>query len=246
MRILILGSNGMLGHMVKMYLEQYYEIEIINHRWPMRSFKTAILNSKADFLINCIGAIPQRTNDFTVNFELPIWLDNNFGGHIIHPGTDCEMDLDDYGISKRKASDWIFNNGNKTKIIKTSIIGPELSGSSSFLNWFLSNTDGSIVNGYINHLWNGISTFYWAKFSKRLIESWIEYPIRIVLSSECISKYQMCIILNKVYNRNIIIKKFKTEKPVNKCLDSDIKLANIEIQLREMIEFYKKQKMNFN
>ena len=60
-KIIILGSNRMLGYMVKKYLEQYYEIETINHRWSSKEFKTAILDSNADVLINCVGAIPQRT-----------------------------------------------------------------------------------------------------------------------------------------------------------------------------------------
>ena len=70
MKILILGSNGMLGHMVKKYLDSIqYEIETVNHRWPSEEFKSAIINSDADVLINCVGAIPQRTKDFTINWE---------------------------------------------------------------------------------------------------------------------------------------------------------------------------------
>ena len=34
MKILILGHKGMLGHIVKKYLEPYYQIEILEHRWP--------------------------------------------------------------------------------------------------------------------------------------------------------------------------------------------------------------------
>ena len=139
MKILILGSNGMLGHMVKKYLEQYHEIETINHRWPSEEFKLAVIDSNADFLINCVGAIPQRTKDFGINWELPIWLDQYFKGKIVHPSTDCEMDDDDYGLSKAKAANWIVDSGKRTKMIKASIIGPELNGHFSMLYWFLSN-----------------------------------------------------------------------------------------------------------
>ena len=52
--------------------------------------------------------------------------DENTNCKIIHPGTDCEMDDDDYGNSKRIASEWIKSSGQNTKIIKTSILGPEL------------------------------------------------------------------------------------------------------------------------
>ena len=78
LKVLILGHRGMLGHMVKMYLEQFYTIETISDRWGTEEFKAAIQESDADYLINCIGAIPQRTKDFTINWELPIWLDQNF------------------------------------------------------------------------------------------------------------------------------------------------------------------------
>jgi len=238
MKILILGSNGMLGHMVKKYLEQYHEIETINHRWPSEEFKSAVIDSDSDFLINCVGAIPQRTKNFDINWELPIWLDKYFNGKIVHPSTDCEMDDDPYGLSKRIAADWIMDSGERTKMIKASIIGPELNGQASMLYWFLSNEDGSQVNGYSNHMWNGITTFSWAKFCKKLLDSWDEYPKRTVLGSKCVSKYEMCKIFNKVYDRNIAVNAFETEHPVNKCLDCDINYGQIKDQILEMKEFY--------
>lgn len=240
MKILVLGSNGMLGNMVKKYLEQFFEIETIIYRWPSNYFRTAIINSNSNFLINCVGAIPQRTKNFDINWELPIWLDANFKGNIVHPGTDCEMDDDEYGLSKRKAANWIIKNSTKTKIIKASIIGPEINGSVSMLNWFLSNEDYSEVNGYSNHKWNGVTTFHWAKFCKKMIESWSEYAKRTVLGSDCLSKYEMCKIFNKVYGRNIIVNSFETEQATNKCLEYDIKLEHIETQLTEMLDFINK------
>lgn len=237
MKILILGSNGMLGHMVKKYLEQYHDIETINHRWPSEDFKTSVLDSNADFLINCIGAIPQRTKDFSINWELPVFLDKHFNGKIIHPATDCEMDNDAYGLSKKRAADYIMESGKRTKMIKASIIGPELNGNASMLYWFLSNEDGSTVNGYSNHMWNGITTYYWAKFSKKIIDNWDKYNTRTTLGSDCLSKYDMCKIFNKVYDRNITVKPFKTEHSVDKCLECDEKLEDIEHQLLEMLKF---------
>ena len=239
MKILILGSNGMLGHMVKKYLDSIqYEIETIEHRWPSTDFKNSIIDSNADFLVNCVGAIPQRTKDFAINWELPIWLDKHFNGKIIHPSTDCEMDEDPYGLSKKRAADYIIESGKKTKMIKASIIGPELNGNSSMLYWFLSNEDHSEVNGYSNHMWNGITTYSWAIFCKELIDNWGKYNTRTTLSSNCLSKYDMCKIFNKVYKRNIIVKSFETREAVNKCLEADIILDDIDTQLIKMIRFY--------
>lgn len=236
--ILILGHTGMLGHMVKKYLEQFYTIDIINNRWPSSEFKTEIKNSKATYIVNCIGAIHQRTKDFDVNFELPIWLDSNFNGKIIHPGTDCEVDSDAYGTSKRIAAEWILQKGKNTKIIKTSIIGPELNSNSSFLYWFLSNVDGSTVNGYANHKWNGNTTYYWAKYCKTIIDDWQSYECQTILQGNTYSKFEMLNLFNTIYNRNIKINSFKTEYEVNKCLVGEILTPSLDIQIKEMNSFY--------
>ena len=124
MKVLVLGHKGMLGHMVVKYLtDNNIDVVTTNVRWPESPFKLGI---KLDYVINCIGAIPQRTDNFDINWHLPIWLDLHSPCKVIHPGTDCEMDDDEYGISKRIASNYIINSGNQTKILKTSIIGPTL------------------------------------------------------------------------------------------------------------------------
>ena len=238
MKILVLGHKGMLGHMVKLYLEKFYEIETIDERWGTEEFKEVIKKSDANYLINCIGAIPQRTKDFNINWELPIWLDKNFNGRIIHPGTDCEMDDDEYGISKAKAASWLLDNGLRTKIIKTSIIGYELNGNASLMEWFLSNKDGGNVNGYADHLWNGSTTYQWAKHSKQLIENWNKHMDLTIIGTAATTKYDMLMSINKVFNRQINVNRVLTGSTVNKCLELDIYYGHIETQIKEMKEFY--------
>ena len=124
MRVLVLGHKGMLGHMVVKYLTQNsIKVVTTDTRWPKSPFS---LDMELDYVINCIGAIPQRTDNFNVNWQLPIWLDLHAPCRVIHPGTDCEMDIDEYGISKRIAADYICNIGKQTKTLKTSIVGPKI------------------------------------------------------------------------------------------------------------------------
>ena len=71
MKVLVLGSNGMLGHMVTKYLKyKKIDVSLFVGRWPKD--KEFLSTWKGDYIINCIGAIPQRTKDFSVNWELPI------------------------------------------------------------------------------------------------------------------------------------------------------------------------------
>jgi dTDP-4-dehydrorhamnose reductase len=162
MDVMILGHNGMLGHMVMKYLsDNEYNITICDNKFPTIEFKDFVSKYKGDYIINCIGAIPQKTKNFSVNQELPIWLDSNVSCKVIHPGTDCEIDLDEYGISKKIARDYIVNSGLRTKILKTSIIGPELNSNASLLEWFLSQNNETL--GYTNAMWNGNTTLEWAE-----------------------------------------------------------------------------------
>jgi len=238
MNILILGHTGMLGHMVaKVFGEKGYNIITTEHRWPSEEFKEFIRETRKDGVVNCIGAIHQRTNEFDINVDLPIWLDQNVGCMIIHPGTDCEIDNDAYGTSKRKASEWIKQNSSRTKIIKTSIIGPELGKSNSFLEWFLSNEDGSEVNGYTNHMWNGNTTLYWAQMADELFRNWWMSDKEIVLHTEPMSKYEMLKVFNDVYERDIVVKEFETDMDVDKCLSGGIQMPPIKEQLMQLKNF---------
>ena len=236
MKVFVLGHKGMLGHMVKKYLT-YKNIEVITttERWP--NLKNKILNFNGDYIINCIGPIPQRTTQFNINWELPIWLDLNVPCKVIHPGTDCEMDNDDYGISKNVSGNYIRNLSKQTKSIKTSIIGPELSTNFSLMNWFLSQK--SEVFGYTQAIWNGNTTLEWAKQCLMLMKNWndtIYYFNEITIYSQNISKFELLNIIKKIFNKDIKINPKDLGK--NKSLSGTIYTKGIESQLIELKKFY--------
>tara|TARA_R110002020_G_scaffold25813_1_gene83544 strand:- start:6490 stop:7197 length:708 start_codon:yes stop_codon:yes gene_type:complete len=231
MKVLILGSKGMLGHMVHKYLKSLdVKVETYEGRWP--EDKSQILEFNGDYIINCIGAIPQRRNVFNINYELPIWLDSNTSCKIIHPGTDCDDD-DDYGNSKKKATNFILTQGKNTKIIKTSILGPELQGGASLLEWFLSQKEE--INGYTRAIWNGNTTLEWAKHCYEIILEWGKFETETVLQGETISKYDLLKTISEVYNKQIKINPI--EKGVDRRLLGDIKTPNIKTQLIELKQF---------
>ena len=237
MKILILGHRGMLGNAVHKYLSITCDkVQTTEYRWSSEEFLRDVISFNGDYVVNCIGAIPQRTDDFVINYDLPIWLDKNVKSRIIHPGTDCEMDSDPYGISKVNASDYIKNDGKKTKIIKTSIIGHELKSADSLLDWFLT-TEG-VVSGYTNAMWNGNTTLEWAKTCDDMITNWDSYETENIIQSDCISKYELLLKIKNVYGGNVS-RVDKDDRPMpNKCLIGGIEKNPIEVQLKELKEFY--------
>ena len=234
-KVLVLGHNGLLGNMVERYLNDSNVVTtmINEYRWPSENFKNSVINSGADYIVNCIGAIHQKTSDFSINTDLPIWLDQNSGCRVIHPGTDCEMDSDAYGISKKIASDYLKEGGSNTKIIKTSIIGPELKTSYSLMNWFLNNPDGCEVKGFVNHMWNGNTTLTWAQNCLLIITQWDYFGSETIIASECVSKYELLLAINEIYGRNVRIMRDDRSGP-NKCLIGQIKTKHIREQLKDL------------
>lgn len=238
MTILVLGHNGMLGHIVSRYLETLgHKIITTDYRYPSTEFKQAVLSFDGDYVVNAIGAIPQKTQDFSINYTLPIWLADHTKCKMVHAATDCEVDLDDYGTSKRIANAYIKQYAKNTKIIKTSIIGPELNSSYSLLDWFL-NADKE-VQGYTDALWNGVTTLEWAKHCHNLMNNWKASPTEITLSSKCISKFELLCIIQEVFNKKITILA-RSGLGKNKCLLPTRTTLDIKTQLIELKDFYYK------
>ena len=237
MKILVLGHNGMLGHMVHKYLStKDCELVTTDLRWPSDEFKNFVVDFNGDFVVNCIGAIHQRTSEFSVNTDLPIWLDVlNKDFKIIHPGTDCEIDNDDYGNSKREAAEYLLEKGRDTKIIKTSIVGTEVNTKASLLEWFLDVKEKNI-NGYSEYYWNGNTTLQWAKICYKIMSDWNGFEKLNIPMTECISKYELLKIMKNVFEKDIIINK-NSDIKVNKCLVGNIEVPKIEEQLIELKEF---------
>lgn len=263
MKVLVLGHTGMLGNAVKKYLTvQNYEVEIISTslRWNNTDFNKAIINSDSEFIINCIGAIPQKKlpNEYfkLLNIDLPRFLDG-IGKKIIHPATDCEFSgnleypkkygkfdvrdaYDVYGKSKADVGILIETEFINTKMLRTSIFGHEINGHVSLLDWFLNTDDSQVINGYSNYYWNGISTLQWAKEAEKIIKNWDDSPVLTQVGSEGMSKLEFLLMVKKIYTKQNQINSFYYEKSVNKILKTDYVLPPLEQQLIELKQFYNK------
>jgi dTDP-4-dehydrorhamnose reductase len=258
MKILLLGHKGMLGHTVLRYLiKNKISVQTLNSKWPEEKFRSFISCSNADIIVNCIGAITQKNyqaKDFyLINYCLPIYLSQHFKGKLIQPTSDCEFvgkncmeappytkqcerdAKDDYGKSKGYCSEFILDQKN-CHLIRTSIIGPELSGSNSLWEW-LKNNKETCVTGYANHMWNGITTLRWAEVCLEIIKGHEKNKF-IQLGTKPISKATLLEKLNSHLNlKKHISYTFNGEKVINKCLKSDYDLPNIDEQIKEFLNW---------
>ena len=267
-KVIIFGVSGMLGRYINGYLNKnnkYTIISIERNEFDvllnLSKLEDLLLSKQIDdktCIINCIGLIPQRfknsvreTDYFIINSIFPQLLSkycNKYESKLIHPTTDCvyngvkgnyiETDYHDetgiYGISKS------LGENIECMIIRTSIIGEEVNNKYSFLEW-VKNSKGDI-NGYANHLWNGITCLQYSKIIEKIIDNNLFWKgIRHIYSPEAKSKYELCCIIKDTYHLQIEINKMETMPVVNKTLSSIHELLfiipTLETQIKELCEY---------
>ena len=203
-----------------------------------------------DFVLNGIGLIKSLIHDddpksviqaTNVNTLFPIWLSEQATKgkfRLLQIGTDCvfsgsrgaysendEHDpLDVYGKTKSLGEASTKN----VMILRCSIIGRETKTFTSLLEWFLKQSPNSIVKGYTNHLWNGITTISFAKIIRGIIstDSFMDGKFHVLPRNQ-VSKSELLHVFSDYFNRNDIqIVGKNTDKAVNRTLDTKFPEVN--------------------
>lgn len=268
-KIVVFGSTGMLGSYITKYFNDRLKVVTVNRDQynplidkdeKLEKILNEINVNSDTTVINCIGLIPQRVLEpdiktYTlINSIFPIklsYLCQRLGSRMIHFTTDCVYDgqkgnysEDDqptetslYGITKA------IGEPENCTVIRSSIIGEEIRNKKSFVEFVKSNKDGE-VNGYTNHIWNGVTCLQMCKIIEHIIlDNLFWNGVRHILSPEPTSKADMIETVNRVYNLNIKINRVETDKRSDKTLTSKYQnyrlfnIPSINQQIEEMYRF---------
>ena len=217
----------------------------------------ALMNSlKETVVINCIGAIPQRSDDsrhfISVNTLFPHLLSNacrRLGIKMIHITTDCvfsgnkgnyqETDPHDetgiYGVTKS------LGEPKDCCVIRTSIIGEELYNKRSLLEW-VREQNGKQIFGYVNHFWNGVTCLQLSKIIGEIIEKDMFWDgVKHIHSPDSVSKHDLIKTIIDVYDLKVDLRCYPTDD-VNKTLGSInatlFDIPDIETQILQQKSFH--------
>jgi len=208
---------------------------------------------ESEWIINAIGVIkPYIHEGNSIEIERAIKINSLFphllakaiegtNKKVIQIATDCvysgqkghysETDLhdaiDSYGKTKSLGEIVVPNFYN----LRCSIIGPELKGHLSLMDWFLGQPKNATLNGYTNHKWNGITTYHFAKLCIGLIESdlVIDHLQHVIPNGE-IAKANMLKVFAKAYDRgDIVVNPISAEKVVDRTLSTKNTDLNVKI-----------------
>ncbi len=182
-----------------------------------------VLNqTRPDVVVNCVGLIKHRPDSAEHLVAIPLntlmphrlaRLCQLVGARLIHISTDCvysgkkgrytEADLPDandvYGQSKALGE----VNYPHTITLRTSIIGHELQGKQSLLNWFLSQE--SSCNGFRRAVFSGLPTVVFAQVIRDMVIPQAELSGLYHVAAKPINKYDLLKLIAEVYGKSIDI-----------------------------------------
>lgn len=266
MRVTVIGSKGMAGHVIARYLaQQGHDVTAVDRTQldvenPL-SVTAFFANLNTHFVINTVGLLvanslarPDRAA--IINSWWPQYLayclqDKNT--RLVHLSTDCVFDgshgpyteqdvhteTNAYGSSKSLGE----INNNKDITMRMSIIGPELKVGTGLFDW-INNTPDQELSGWTDSLWNGMTTLQLAK----CIDQWIKKPsvtgiYHVVDNNISTNKYSLLCKINEIYTLGKTIKKTVGPKSVNKILkdtrnEVDWQIPDYHTQLQELRAWY--------
>ena len=192
--------------------------------------------AKPEVVVNCVGLVKQLDNAKNVMAAIPVntllphrllALCEAGGARLIHVSTDCvfsgrtgnyrETDQPDasdvYGLSK-----YLGEVGGPSAItLRTSIIGHELRGRHSLLEWFLAQ-EGA-VDGYSRAIFSGVPTVELARIVRDFVLPRRELHGLYHVSAAPIAKDELLRLIAAQYDKQIEIRP-KTEPAIDRSLDS--------------------------
>jgi dTDP-4-dehydrorhamnose reductase len=267
MKIAILGSTGLLGNTVAKHFLSNTKYEVVcTHRNEKVKVKDDSVYfdalepdfsflDKCDYVINCIGIIkPFMKEDLINNIYINAIFPRKLSDYcetkkvkLIHITTDCVFSgkdgnysefslhdcLDEYGKSKS------LGEPNNCMVIRTSIIGEEIHKNASLISWAKS-MKGKEVNGFLNHLWNGITTKRYAEICEEIIKNNLFETNLFHIYSNYLSKYELLHLINKKFDLQLKINEYFDKIPIdrrlttNKDLKNKISFKSIQQQMQEL------------
>ena len=195
-----------------------------------------------DYVVNCIGMIKHLIDENNkksvklankINSQFPVELNDyacRSGISVIQVGTDCvysgksgfysESDdhdpVDVYGVTKNIGEQSIL----ESMLIRCSIIGKELISRNSLLEWVVSQPNAALINGYINHIWNGVTTLHFSQIISGVIKFGTFKPgVVHLVPKDIVNKYELIKLISSNFGRNDLqISQFEAEIPINRSL----------------------------
>lgn len=272
MKILILGADGMLGHVVLLYFrEKGYVVKgtsrlsnadyYFDATHDMSDIKTVINKFKPKVVVNCIGILNKVAEDnkslaVLLNSYLPHYVDEICrGNHIkfIQISTDCVFDgkKGDYSENSPKDCTSFYGqskalgevDNDSSVTLRTSIVGPDMNEKGTGLfQWFMNQENK--VSGFDKVIWAGVTTMELSRCIEQAIKNNLSGIIHVATEDK-ISKYELLNLFKRHFNKNILITRDSgqvSDKGLKKSMTFDFRIPSHDQMTIEMKDWIIKHK----
>lgn len=272
-KVLILGSSGMLGHVAMLRLEelgyqvwgisksrQFGKRTILLDLGSTEDFNDFLKENEFDVIVNAAALLVSQSEQYKaaavcLNSYLPNFLEERFrctATKIIHVSTDgvfsgkrapyFESSVHDsehfYGRTKSLGE--IKNDKDLT--VRSAFWGPELDdGRNSLLQWILYQNN--TVRGFINHIFNGVSSLFFANFLFEAIQHNLTGVVHLVAKYP-ISKYDFLLSVKEIFDLKNEIIPIEAQAVDRTLVNSRSDIFNEKADYREMLEACKEWILN--
>ncbi len=233
MKILVIGANGMLGHVVKTYFEENgYTVFTTSRREDAEYYfdaerditgiESILEEIKPDAVINCIGVLNRDAEEHKrravlINSYLPHYLDSlqtEYGFKFVHISTDCVFEGTKGNYDETAFQDATSFYGrskalgevvnDKSVTLRTSIVGPDNNPNAiGLFKWFINQTGE--IGGYSKVIWTGVTTIQLAKAIEVAIKENLT-GLHHVVNNETICKKDLLGLFKEEFKKDITIK----------------------------------------
>jgi dTDP-4-dehydrorhamnose reductase len=248
-KVLVLGSTGMLGHIVYYFLDSRnsYDLYNLSFRNKLNSktiiedisdqqkLSNLINDISPDIIINCIGVLIKGSkenlkNSIYINAYFPHWLKDvcdDINCKLIHISTDCVFSGKKGGNDENSIKDAIDDYG-KTKSLGEFDLFNHLCIRTSIIGLELKQNGDGLINWLFNQQGTikGFKNVFWSGVTTLELAKVIHFSIENdisglwnVTNGEPISKYDLLEKIIKIFSIN----KLKLESNTNKISDKSLK-----------------------
>jgi dTDP-4-dehydrorhamnose reductase len=246
-RIMVLGSIGMAGHTITLYLkERGYDViaysvspfpyceNIIGNAFETENFQSMLIAGEYDAIINCIGLLNQTAEE---NHSKALYL-NSYLPHLIadtirdkktkliHMSTDCVFAANTgpyYEQSLRDGATFY----DRSKALGEVEDDTNLTFRNSIVGPDMNENGIGLFNwfmkqdgtikGFTGALWTGVTTLTLAKAMEKAIEENLCGLYNLV-NNISISKYDLLVLFNKYFRNNSLIIRKDDDLKLDKSL----------------------------
>ena len=198
-----------------------------------------------DYVINCVGLTKPHINEadpssveraVRLNILFPITLTRaaeKSGVRIIQVATDCVFSGKNGHYTESSAHDASDVYGKSKSIgeaqsqnvlhLRCSLVGPELdSRSSLFFEWVRALEHGAIVDGFVDHIWNGLTSQTFGAIASGIVESGAFFAgVQHLVPADSLTKCELLAMELDLLGRNdVTVRKINTGLKLDRTLET--------------------------